>query len=55
LDTPRAALAEEAKAKDIVDTAVAVGQFKTLAGAFHAADLTDALTGAGPFTVFRRR
>ncbi len=52
LGTPRAALAEGAKAKDIVDTAVAAGQFKTLAAALKAADLVDTLKGAGPFTVF---
>ncbi len=52
LGTPRAAFAEEAKAKDIVDTAVAAGQFKTLAAALTAADLIDTLKGAGPFTVF---
>ena len=38
--------------KDIVDTAVAAGQFKTLAAALQAADLVDALKGEGPFTVF---
>lgn len=37
---------------DIVDTAVAAGQFKTLAAALRAADLVDALKGDGPFTVF---
>lgn len=39
-------------AKDIVDTAVAAGSFKTLAAALKAADLIDTLKGAGPFTVF---
>ena len=29
--------------KDIVDTAIAAGQFKTLAAALHAADLIDTL------------
>lgn len=38
--------------KNIVDTAVAAGQFKTLAAALQAADLVDALKGKGPFTVF---
>ncbi len=38
--------------KDIVDTAVAAGQFKTLAAALTAAGLVDTLKGAGPFTVF---
>jgi uncharacterized surface protein with fasciclin (FAS1) repeats len=38
--------------KDIVDTAVAAGQFKTLAAAITAAGLVDTLKGTGPFTVF---
>jgi uncharacterized surface protein with fasciclin (FAS1) repeats len=38
--------------KDIVDTAVAAGSFKTLAAALTAAGLVDTLKGAGPFTVF---
>ena len=38
--------------KDVVDTAVAAGQFKTLAAALQAAELIDALKGTGPFTVF---
>jgi uncharacterized surface protein with fasciclin (FAS1) repeats len=38
--------------KDIVDTAVAAGDFKTLAAALKAADLVDTLKGKGPFTVF---
>ena len=37
---------------DVVDTAVAAGQFKTLAAALEAAELIDALKGTGPFTVF---
>ena len=37
---------------DIVDTAVAAGQFKTLAAALTAAGLIDTLKGTGPFTVF---
>jgi uncharacterized surface protein with fasciclin (FAS1) repeats len=37
---------------DIVDTAVAAGQFKTLAAALQAAGLVDTLKGKGPFTVF---
>jgi uncharacterized surface protein with fasciclin (FAS1) repeats len=42
---------QEAK-KDIVDTAVAAGSFKTLAAALGAADLVTTLKGEGPFTVF---
>ena len=38
--------------KDIVDTAVAAGNFKTLAAALKAAGLVDTLKGSGPFTVF---
>jgi len=38
--------------KDIVDTAVGAGSFKTLAKALGAADLVSALKGPGPFTVF---
>jgi transforming growth factor-beta-induced protein len=38
--------------KDIVDTAVAAGQFKTLVAAVQAAGLVDTLKGPGPFTVF---
>jgi uncharacterized surface protein with fasciclin (FAS1) repeats len=41
-----------AQAKDIVDTAVAAGNFKTLATALGAAGLIDTLKGKGPFTVF---
>jgi len=41
-----------AQAKDIVDTAVAAGSFKTLATALTAAGLVDTLKGKGPFTVF---
>ena len=37
--------------KDIVDTAVEAGQFKTLAAALGAAGLVDTLKGSGPFTV----
>src|SRR5271157_6588922 len=37
---------------DIVDTAVAAGNFTTLAAALKAAGLVDTLKGAGPFTVF---
>jgi len=37
---------------DIVDTAVAAGDFTTLAAAIEAAGLTETLKGDGPFTVF---
>ena len=44
--------AAAAQAKDIVDTAVAAGDFKTLAAALEKAGLIDTLKGKGPFTVF---
>jgi uncharacterized surface protein with fasciclin (FAS1) repeats len=49
LATTISALASD---KDIVDTAVEAGQFKTLAAALEAAGLVSTLKGAGPFTVF---
>ena len=39
-------------AKDIVDTAVAAGNFKTLVVALKTADLVNTLKGKGPYTVF---
>jgi uncharacterized surface protein with fasciclin (FAS1) repeats len=45
-------LASTAGAADIVDTAVAAGNFNTLATALQAAGLVDTLKGSGPFTVF---
>ena len=47
-----AVAALSAQAKDIVETAVAAGNFKTLATALQAAGLIDTLKGPGPFTVF---
>jgi uncharacterized surface protein with fasciclin (FAS1) repeats len=44
--------AAAAQAKDIVDTAVAAGDFKTLAVALEKAGLVETLKGKGPFTVF---
>ena len=44
--------AEKSASKDIVDTAVSAGKFKTLAAAIQAAGLADTLKGPGPFTVF---
>ncbi len=40
------------QAKDIVETAISAGQFKTLATALQAAGLVETLKGKGPFTVF---
>jgi uncharacterized surface protein with fasciclin (FAS1) repeats len=45
-------MALSAQAKDIVDTAVGAGNFKTLASALTAAGLVDTLKGKGPFAVF---
>ena len=47
----RSAADDDAK-KDIVDTAVGAGSFKTLVAAVQAAELVDTLKGKGPFTVF---
>ena len=57
LTTSLSSLAEDmsgsgAAKMDIVDTAVAAGQFNTLAAALDAADLITTLKGDGPFTVF---
>ena len=46
------ALAHEHESPDIVDTAVAAGDFTTLVAAVEAAGLVDTLKGEGPFTVF---
>jgi uncharacterized surface protein with fasciclin (FAS1) repeats len=49
---PAGSAAADEPAKDIVDTAVAAGQFKTLVAAVKAAELVETLKGEGPFTVF---
>jgi len=41
-----------AETRDVVDTAIAAGSFKTLAKALDAAGLVTTLKGVGPFTVF---
>lgn len=46
------AFTSSVKAQDIVDTAVAAGQFETLVAAVQAAGLVETLKGDGPFTVF---
>jgi uncharacterized surface protein with fasciclin (FAS1) repeats len=38
--------------KNIVDTAIAAGNFTTFVAGIKAAGLTDTLTGKGPFTMF---
>ena len=45
------ATAARAAEQDVVDTAVAAGQFKTLVAAVKAAGLAETLKGPGPFTV----
>ncbi len=47
-----ASKAEMAPQKDIVDTAVSTGSFKTLVAAVQAAGLVETLKGKGPLTVF---
>lgn len=47
-----AAPSVQAQDKDLVETAVAAGSFKTLATALTAAGLIETLKGPGPFTVF---
>jgi uncharacterized surface protein with fasciclin (FAS1) repeats len=49
LAAPRSAQAQD---KDIVETAVAAGSFKTLAKLLGDAGLVETLKGAGPYTVF---
>lgn len=44
--------ATEGEMMDIVDTAVAAGDFTTLVAAVEAAGLVETLKGEGPFTVF---
>jgi uncharacterized surface protein with fasciclin (FAS1) repeats len=44
--------ADAPQPKDIVDTAIAAGSFKSLVAAVQAADLVKQLKGAGPYTVF---
>ena len=46
------AQAQDNAPRDIVDTAVQAGSFKTLVAAVKAAGLVDTLKGDGPFTVF---
>jgi uncharacterized surface protein with fasciclin (FAS1) repeats len=51
-DATAACHTHQEKLTDIVNTAEHAGQFKTLVAALQAADLDEALQGAGPFTVF---
>jgi len=52
LASHRPVSAAATQAKDIVDTAIAAGTFKSLVAAVQAADLVAQLKSAGPFTVF---
>jgi uncharacterized surface protein with fasciclin (FAS1) repeats len=49
---PQGHSARSGPTKNIVDTAIAAGNFTTLIAGIKAAGLTDTLTGSGPFTVF---
>lgn len=51
-DATTAAVPETATQNNLVDLAVANGDFKTLTAALEAAGLTDTLKGDGPFTLF---
>ena len=50
--TAALAMHHETQKADLVDTAVAAGDFDTLVTAVKAAGLVDTLKGDGPFTVF---
>ena len=52
LTAPVLVVGAQTPSRDVVDTAVAAGQFTTLARALQAAGLVDTLKGAGPYTVF---
>ena len=45
-------VAMKSESKDLVDTAIGAGSFKTLVAAVTAAGLVETLRGEGPFTVF---
>jgi uncharacterized surface protein with fasciclin (FAS1) repeats len=47
-----AAVPASAQPKDIVDTAIAAGSFKTLAQLLTTAELVEVMKGPGPYTVF---
>jgi uncharacterized surface protein with fasciclin (FAS1) repeats len=50
--TPQGDVASAGAKKDIVETAVAAGQFDTLTSLLKKADLAKTLKGKGPYTVF---
>jgi uncharacterized surface protein with fasciclin (FAS1) repeats len=49
---PQGNVSPSGPTKNIVDTAIAAGNFTTLIAGIKAAGLTDTLTGKGPFTMF---
>jgi uncharacterized surface protein with fasciclin (FAS1) repeats len=49
---PQGNVSPSGPTKNIVDTAIAAGNFTTLVAGIKAAGLTDTLTGKGPFTMF---
>jgi uncharacterized surface protein with fasciclin (FAS1) repeats len=49
---PQAMIDNPRPTKNIVDTAIAAGNFTTLVAGIKAAGLTDTLSGKGPFTIF---
>jgi uncharacterized surface protein with fasciclin (FAS1) repeats len=49
---PQGSTARAAPSKNIVETAIAAGNFTTLVAGIKAAGLTDTLKGRGPFTIF---
>ena len=49
---PQSSNTHAAATKNIVETAIAAGNFTTLVAGIKAAGLTDTLTGKGPFTMF---
>jgi uncharacterized surface protein with fasciclin (FAS1) repeats len=51
-EAPATTEAEMTEEADIVDTAIAAGDFTTLVAAVQAAGLEETLRGEGPFTVF---
>src|SRR3979411_1510247 len=50
---PQGNLSPSGPTKNIVDTAIAAGNFTTLVASIRAAGLTDTLTGKGPFRIAR--
>ena len=49
---PVTSLQDYAPTRDVVDTAIAAGHFSVLINAMKAAQVVEALRGAGPFTIF---